>query len=209
MHSLAKPATTEILVKGSRFIAHLERVESKTAIDGKLAEIRRAFPQATHYCHAYVIGAGGETQKAVDDGEPARTAGIPILDILKKSELTDALLVVVRYFAGVKLEAGGLIRAYSQSARAVVALIEPAWRVPIASILVEVPYSWAESIEKLLGQNGVVLDKNYTDKVVFGAECVHDQFEALSSQIKNHTNNNAIIRLMGMRTAYLSKKTLP
>ena len=108
-------------VKGSRFTADIFPVGSKSGIDEILATIRKEFYDATHHCYAFVLGSDGKVTRAADDGEPAGTAGKPILLALTSRELTNSLLVVTRYYGGSNLGTGGLSRAYSEAAQQCVA----------------------------------------------------------------------------------------
>jgi uncharacterized YigZ family protein len=105
----------EIVIQKSRFIAHVNRAESEEEAMNFIAEIKKKHWNATHNCSCYLIGEHDQIQKANDDGEPTGTAGVPMLEVLKKRNLKDTVVVVTRYFGGIKLGAGGLIRAYSKS----------------------------------------------------------------------------------------------
>lgn len=111
--TIAAPVTRELVVKKSRFIAHLVPVRSVTEADEVIGSIRRQYWDARHNCTAMVTGVTGDQARSSDDGEPSGTAGIPMLEVLRRRGLTDVVAVVTRYFGGVKLGAGGLIRAYS------------------------------------------------------------------------------------------------
>jgi uncharacterized YigZ family protein len=113
--SVARAGVREIEIRRSRFICALAPVQTPDAARELIAERRRAEPAARHHCHAFVLGPDGRTQRSSDDGEPAGTAGTPILEVLRRKELTDTVAVVTRYFGGVLLGAGGLIRAYSEA----------------------------------------------------------------------------------------------
>lgn len=105
----------EIEIKKSRFITHMFRVNDETEAKAYLAEIKKEHYKATHSCSAYLIGAKNEIQRANDDGEPSGTAGVPMLESLKLMALQNVIAITTRYFGGIKLGAGGLIRAYSNS----------------------------------------------------------------------------------------------
>lgn len=105
----------EIIIEKSRFICTLRKVESEVEATDYLKAIKKQYWDATHNCSAYIIGMNMEQQRSSDDGEPSGTAGIPMLEVLKKRGLHNVLAVVTRYFGGVKLGAGGLIRAYGRS----------------------------------------------------------------------------------------------
>jgi uncharacterized YigZ family protein len=113
--SVAAAGVHEIEIRRSRFLCALAPVDSAEAAREVIAGRRRAEPAARHHCHAFVLGPDGRTQRSSDDGEPAGTAGTPMLEVLRRRELTNTVAVVTRYFGGVLLGAGGLIRAYSQA----------------------------------------------------------------------------------------------
>jgi uncharacterized YigZ family protein len=105
----------EIIIDKSRFITHISRATTEEEAISFIQSIKKEHSSATHNCSAYLIGETDNIQKANDDGEPSGTAGVPMLEVLKKRELKDTVAVVTRYFGGIKLGAGGLIRAYGKS----------------------------------------------------------------------------------------------
>lgn len=107
--------TTEEEIKKSRFICHLKRVTSEEEARDFIAVIKKEHYRANHSCSAMIIGENSEVKRSSDDGEPSGTAGVPMLTVLEKQELTNVVAVVTRYFGGIKLGAGGLIRAYTGS----------------------------------------------------------------------------------------------
>ncbi|WP_328450378.1 YigZ family protein [Amycolatopsis sp. NBC_00438] len=113
--SVAREGGHEVEIKRSRFLCALAPVSSEEAAREFIAARRRAGPGARHHCHAFVLGPDGRSRRSSDDGEPAGTAGTPMLEVLRRRELTDTVAVVTRYFGGVLLGAGGLIRAYGQA----------------------------------------------------------------------------------------------
>ncbi len=118
-------ASAEILIKKSRFIAHAKQIVSREAAMSWLSEVRSDYPDARHHCWAYLIGDPSCAINAGmgDDGEPSGTAGKPILNVLNHKGVGDVMIIVVRYFGGIKLGAGGLTRAYGQAAQAVMAVL--------------------------------------------------------------------------------------
>lgn len=112
MKSIKSNAKKISIIKKSKFIAHLYKVNKQEDINKILETLKKEYKDSTHICYAYIING---LEKCSDDGEPSKTAGLPILNILKKNDLTNVLGVVVRYFGGIKLGAGGLVRAYSNS----------------------------------------------------------------------------------------------
>lgn len=107
---------SESRVKGSRFIGIALPCVTESDIQSNLSEVSRRYPNATHYCYAAVYGGTLRTEKSSDNGEPSGTAAKPILSVIKGRELTDTMVVVVRYFGGTLLGTGGLVHAYTQSA---------------------------------------------------------------------------------------------
>ena len=115
MYKINKTYENTIIINKSEFITHLCRVNSVEEVNDILAATRKKYYDATHNCYAYIIGKNAEIQKSSDDGEPQKTAGMPMLDVLKKNNLTNILAITTRYFGGILLGAGGLVRAYSSS----------------------------------------------------------------------------------------------
>ena len=115
MYKINKTYENTIIINKSEFITHIYRVDSVEDVNDYLAFTRKKYYDATHNCYAYIIGENAEIQKSSDDGEPQKTAGMPMLDVLKKNNLTNVLAITTRYFGGILLGAGGLVRAYSSS----------------------------------------------------------------------------------------------
>ena len=113
--TIAKNGQTEMEVKKSRFITNAKRIETEDEAKAFISQIKKEHWKANHNCSAFILGKSMEIQRSSDDGEPNGTAGVPMLEVLKKKELINLVVVVTRYFGGVKLGAGGLIRAYAGS----------------------------------------------------------------------------------------------
>lgn len=114
MKTIIEGKTAEVTEKKSRFIANIFHVESVTEADEKIKQINKKYYDAKHNCYAYIVDG---IEKCSDDGEPSKTAGAPMLDILKKNEFTNVLVVITRYFGGILLGTGGLVRAYSEATK--------------------------------------------------------------------------------------------
>lgn len=112
MKSIEKEAINEIIINKSRFICILTPINNKEEVKEKIEHYKKIYKDATHYCHAYIIDS---YMKCDDDGEPSGTAGMPMLNVLKNNQLNHILCLIIRYFGGIKLGAGGLVRAYSKS----------------------------------------------------------------------------------------------
>lgn len=156
----------EIIINKSRFIALLFPVKDAIEITEKIIFTKKKYPKATHYTTGYILGEKGETGGSSDDGEPSGTAGMPIFEILKKYQVTNVLCVVVRYYGGVKLGAGGLIRAYSKSASEVLKIASLYEKKEKKIFQITVEYSLYESIKKLVEENGVITDQQFLENVL-------------------------------------------
>jgi uncharacterized YigZ family protein len=140
----------EIVIQKSRFIAHVMRAETEQAAQEFIGAIKKQHWNATHNCSAYLIGEHDQIQKANDDGEPSGTAGVPILEVLKKRNLKDTVVVVTRYFGGIKLGAGGLIRAYGKSTSEGLDAVGIVERRLVQIMHTKIDYTWLGKIEKEL-----------------------------------------------------------
>lgn len=114
-YTISQDGQNQIEIKKSKFICHLFRIDNEEQAREYINQIKKEHYKANHNCSAYLLGENFEIQRSSDDGEPSGTAGVPILEVLKKNGLQNTLAVVTRYFGGIKLGAGGLIRAYSTS----------------------------------------------------------------------------------------------
>ncbi|MFJ5623497.1 YigZ family protein [Peribacillus loiseleuriae] len=140
----------EIIIEKSRFISHIARTESEEEAQAFIHHIKKLHKDATHNCSAYLIGEHDQIQKALDDGEPSGTAGVPILEVLKKKGLKDTTVVVTRYFGGIKLGAGGLIRAYSKSTSEGIDATGVVERKLMRVIATFIDYTWLGKLENEL-----------------------------------------------------------
>ncbi|PYI65298.1 YigZ family protein [Arthrobacter livingstonensis] len=160
----------EIAIRRSRFITVLRRVEDETGARALVAELRREFYGARHHCSAFVLGPGRSVRRSNDDGEPSGTAGAPMLDALLKhgsgagtvpsADLSDVCAVVVRYFGGILLGAGGLVRAYSESVGTALELAPLVRRNRLQLFTVSVPHADAGRVENELRTAGCVMTGN-------------------------------------------------
>ncbi|MFC7878445.1 IMPACT family protein [Isoptericola sp. NPDC057391] len=155
------------MVKKSRFLAHLAPARTVEEADAVVARLRREHWDARHHCVALVVGTHADQQRSSDDGEPSGTAGVPMLEVLRRREVTDVVAVVTRYFGGVLLGAGGLVRAYSGAvAEALdVAAAEGTLRrrEVLTEVTVDVPHADAGRVDHLLRDwahtHGAVLEE--------------------------------------------------
>ncbi|WP_426451124.1 YigZ family protein [Paenibacillus sp. S-38] len=158
--------SAEIVIKKSRFIGFAKPVSTEEEAVAFIEGIKKEHWNATHNCSAYMIGERDEIQKASDDGEPSGTAGKPILEVIKNQGLKNVVVVVTRYFGGIMLGAGGLIRAYTDGAVAGLAAAEQVYQVLHREVRVEIDYTWLGKVENELRGRGTLLgETTFADKV--------------------------------------------
>ena len=166
MKIILKGATAEITEKKSRFIATVQSVRSQEEADDFILRTRKTFWDARHNCSAMILGQRGEISRCSDDGEPSGTAGRPMLSVLAGEELTDVCAVVTRYFGGVLLGTGGLVRAYSDAVKKAVAACLTGTRTEGIRLRIRTSYNDAGKIRYILEQRQLPLtDVSYTDMV--------------------------------------------
>lgn len=161
MKSINTDVINEIVINKSRFITILTSINNKKEVKEKLDFYKKEYKDATHYCHAYIIE---NYSKCDDDGEPGGTAGMPILNTLQNNELTNILCIVIRYFGGIKLGAGGLVRAYSKSTSEAIANADIKELIDGYYLEIEFAYDDSKLIENLL--KDIETTKTYTEKVI-------------------------------------------
>lgn len=156
------------IINKSRFIGHGCPCETEEEAIAFLASVRADHKDATHNCYAYIIGANMGVMRYSDDGEPGGTAGMPIIEVMKARGVTNCCVVVTRYFGGVLLGAGGLVRAYSQGAAAAINACGVGVMHPTARYLMEIPYPMLNRMDYFLkGEPVIVEDKAYTDVITY------------------------------------------
>lgn len=193
-----------IEIKKSTFIAHLFSVSTVEDTDDILEKIRKEHYKATHNCYAYIIGENKEIKKASDDGEPSMTAGRPILGAIENNNLTNVLIVVTRYFGGVKLGANGLIRAYSSASREVIKKSKLVKKVMTDLLELNYDYSLHGKIETFLRKTECRLDDvTFTDKVSYKVYVPVSLREKLEEDLTALTN--ARISIINKGNVYIDE----
>lgn len=200
----ARETRVEIRVKNSRFVATLGPAFSVEEARSFIAGIKENFADATHNVPAYVIGHGASvTAHCSDDGEPAGTAGRPVLAVLQGSGLGDAVIVVTRYFGGTKLGTGGLVRAYGDAARTVLEAAERAERVPTHTLEMRTPYALFEPLRLLVETHGGrILDETFAAEVTVTAQLTQERTAAFQEAWRELSNGarDAVIVSSNERT---------
>lgn len=163
MKTLKSNSVNEIIIKNSRFITLLYKLNDINDVSSLVEEVKSLYPKATHYCYAYIID---NARRSSDDGEPGGTAGAPMLNVLDKEEIINVLAVTVRYFGGIKLGAGGLVRAYSKSVRDAILASEAVDVVKGYRMNVTISYDMQKNLDYLL-KNYVIVNKQFNDKVIY------------------------------------------
>lgn len=167
MRYIKKKTIHRIEINKSKFIAHLFPLESKEDIRTFLTELKNEHPKANHFCHATLFGPDGEQQTASDDGEPSRTAGVPILEVLKHHDVTNILCVVVRYFGGIKLGAGGLVRAYTKATAEVLEKARFYTKKKVAAFRITFSYKVIDTIDHHFTQSAQITEKTFLENVTY------------------------------------------
>lgn len=164
--TIKQAVSNETIIQKSRFICYLQRTETEEQAQEFINTIKNQHKGANHNCSAYVIGDQNQIQKANDDGEPSGTAGVPMLEVLKKQQLRNVTAVVTRYFGGIKLGGGGLIRAYGSAVSEAIQVSGIVERVNHLRFTVTIAYHLLGKIENSLRSSVYILDEiRYTDNV--------------------------------------------
>lgn len=184
--TLLRAASDEFVVNKSRFIGHGCPCETEEAALAFLAGIRARHKDATHNCYAYIVGANMGIMRYSDDGEPGGTAGMPIIEVMKARGVTNCAVVVTRYFGGILLGAGGLVRTYSQGAAAALNACGVGVMHPTARYLLEVPYPMLGRLEFFLKTEPVIVEeKQFADAVILTLVVRTSDEEAFAARLTN------------------------
>lgn len=186
----------EIVEKKSRFIANLIYVESEEQAQDKIKEIKKKYYDARHNCYAYrVIEEDNILQRSSDDGEPSGTAGAPMLNILEKNDIANVLVVVTRYFGGILLGTGGLVKAYSEATLKSIDSNELIEKELGFEIQISTPYTDVQKIEYFLKTNNIkILNKEFLDNVIIFAEISKEDYKEITEKFPKNVNKNLQIK---------------
>ena len=169
-------------IKKSRFLCHLERVTSEEEAKAFIQSIKKEHWKANHNCSAYLIGEHSEIQRSSDDGEPSGTAGVPMLEVLKKNELINVCVVVTRYFGGIKLGAGGLIRAYSHAVSQGLQTVGLVMGKLQQEVILDLDYSLLGKLQNSLSET-MIKETLFAEKVTVICRVDEDQVEIFQAEM--------------------------
>lgn len=170
MYTIKYNTNSEIIIKNSKFICHLFKIKDINEITLILNNIKKTYKDASHYCYAYILN---DIKKADDDKEPSKTAGIPILKVLENNNLNNILAIVIRYFGGIKLGAGGLVRAYTKSVTNTLSITPIIKLIKGYNIDITFNYNQTKEIDYLL-KNYFIKNKEYNTTIKYNLDIPKD-----------------------------------
>lgn len=185
----------ETVINKSRFITYLFKVENEDEAKAKIDEIKALHKDATHNCSAYTVGDSHQIQKANDDGEPSGTAGVPMLESLKKNDIHNVVAIVTRYFGGIKLGSGGLIRAYQGRVSEAIQLAGKVIYKNGMIIEVTLPYELSGKFEHAIDDKFIIINQTYTDKVIYDVQLVSEDKDEFINFVTELTQGLPVIQV--------------
>lgn len=201
--TIANEFRTEYIIEKSHFIATIAPVSTEEEAQAFIQRISKEFWDATHNCTAYAIGPRQEQQRSSDNGEPSGTAGKPMLEVLKKTTITNVAVVVTRYYGGIKLGAGGLIRAYSHSVAKAVQEGPKLLIAPRQIVSLTIDYSYFGSVERQLQTLELPYQSTFTDTISLEIYVEPNFVSDLETTITNLTGGNLLWELQDIRMVEL------
>lgn len=181
---------TELIIKKSKFITFTFNINNIEEAKNKLDELNDKYKDATHICYAYIVNCN---EKCSDDNEPSGTAGMPILNVLKKENLNNVLCVVIRYFGGIKLGAGGLVRAYSKACKDCLKIVDLK-----KGFLIEIIFDYIyESKINYYLNNSIIENKEFKDKITYIVKIKEEDYDKII------VNLNLISEIKKLKEIYL------
>lgn len=195
MSRLKEEFMNEFEIEKSRFICYLNRAFNEEEAKAYILRIKKLHPNATHHCSAFLIGEHSELQRSNDDGEPSGTAGVPMLESLRMNKMNDVVAVVVRYFGGIKLGAGGLIRAYSKSVSEAIKLAPLTDKVLTYKYSLTFSYDLIGKLDYFLAHHDTeILNKEYDERVTY---LYRSRSDDLNDAIQEIASGSAEIIFLG------------
>lgn len=185
MKSIKENTINEIIINKSKFICKLIKINNEEDIKETLNYIKNEYKDATHYCYSYILD---NVKRFNDDGEPNGTAGMPILNVLENNELNHILCVVIRYFGGIKLGAGGLVRAYTKAVTKVLEVSDIITLIEGQKIIIEFNYNKVKLIDNIL-KDVEIIDKEFNDNIIYTLLISNQKFNELENILIENTLN--------------------
>lgn len=189
MYTIQNEINNEIIINKSRFIAYLFKVNDEQETADIIKVIKNKYKDASHYCYSYIIG---NYKRFNDNGEPSGTAGLPILNVLESNKLDNILCIVVRYFGGIKLGAGGLVRAYTKSVTEALSKAKLNEIIAGKKIIISFNYDKVKYIDNIL-KNINIKNKTFNDKTIYEFELSNEEYNNLIINIKNNVSDIKLI----------------
>ncbi len=183
MKTICNDTNNKIEIKKSKFYCYLFKVDNLDEINQKINDLKKIYKDATHYCFAYILD---NVKRYNDDSEPSKTAGMPILNVLEKNELNHILCVVVRYFGGIKLGAGGLVRAYTKSVVDTLAITKTKILEESFKIKIEFSYDNSKTINRIIDEN-FIISKTFKTNLEYIIIIPTKKFEIIKDELNNKT----------------------
>ncbi|WP_462332967.1 YigZ family protein [Schwartzia sp. (in: firmicutes)] len=204
IRTITEGSIAEYTVQRSRFIACTAPVKTEEEAQAFLAAQKKKYYDARHHCSAWILGNDASKQKSSDDGEPSGTAGAPILDILKHGGFTDSIIVVTRYFGGIKLGTGGLTRAYGHAAQLGIEAAKTAKVMTMERVIVRIAYPLLGAVENELRQSGIrIEDSAYAEDVTLTLLLTEEQRSPFRQKLADLTAGQAVLTEDGMQEVLL------
>ncbi|MEK3952706.1 YigZ family protein [Psychrobacillus sp. FSL K6-1464] len=196
-HTIQGCGESELIIQKSRFLTYVSRAETEQQAQDFINNIKEKHKSANHNCSAYIIGEHDNIQKANDDGEPSGTAGVPMLEVLKKQGLQDTVVVVTRYFGGIKLGGGGLIRAYGKATTEGIDAAKVVERKLHHLMKISIDYTWLGKVENEVRNSVYPLKEiNYADLVEVMVFTKAYEEETFINWMAEMTNGQAKVELV-------------
>ena len=193
--SIKDSVTATLKIEASKFIASAYPVELRSQAEETLSKVRKEYFNATHHCYAYLLGSEGKEFRYSDDGEPSGTAGTKILAAIRSKNLSDVLVIVIRYFGGIKLGTGGLARAYFDSASRVLsdAVVVP--KIVTEELQITFPYDETSRVMNILShRKAKIIDTVYDDDVTLRVSIRKNSTQMLADELVNVTRGNLAVK---------------
>lgn len=181
MYSIDKNVKNEIIINKSRFITFLFKLNKKDDVETLINKVKNEYKDATHYCYAYIIDG---YMKCTDDGEPSKTAGSPLLNVLEKNKLDHILVIVVRYFGGIKLGTGGLVRAYTRSITDCLNLVNVIELNKGYSIQIEFSHDNIKQIDLIL--KNINITKSFGNFIIYNFCVKESDLEIIKNKLERY-----------------------